>query len=98
MKLLVAFIVGLIVAPIFFALAGIAGWLPSDATSAPPKWENSVGMRALDASLERRTRALNNPIAANDTAALAAGQKLYADNCAGCHGSRSGPSTWGANG
>ncbi len=98
MKLLIAFAAGLIAAPLLFALSAVAGRLPSNATAAPPGWESAVGMRALDASLERRANRLKNPIATNDKAALAAGQKLYADNCAGCHGSRSGPSTWGANG
>ena len=98
MKLLIAFIVGLVAAPTLVALAGVTGRLPSDAMSEPPKWESSVGMRALEASLEGRAKGLENPIAANDAAAFAAGQKLYADNCAGCHGSRSGPSKWGASG
>jgi len=33
-----------------------------------------------------------------DAAALAAGAKIYSDNCAGCHGSAKGPSDWGAKG
>ena len=98
MKTLIAFIVGLIATPIVFGLVGIAGWLPSNATSAPPRWESSVGMRALDASLEKRSSGLKNPIAENDPAALAAGRKIYANNCAGCHGSAKGPSDWGAKG
>ena len=98
MKLLIAFIAGLIAAPILVVLAGVAGRLPSGATSTPPKWESLIGMRALDASLEARAKGLRNPIAPNDTAAFAAGQKLYVDNCAGCHGERSGPSKWGAGG
>lgn len=98
MKMLIAFIVGLIAAPIIFALVGIAGWLPSDAASTPPGWENSIGMRALDASLEKRSGGLNNPIQHNDSAAVAAGRKLFADNCAGCHGDPKGPSDWGAKG
>ena len=98
MKMLVAFVAGLVAAPILFALAGIVGWLPSKATSTPPRWESSIGMRALDASLEGRTSGLKNPIPPNDSAALAAGQKLYANNCAGCHGSRLGPSDWGSRG
>ena len=96
MKLIVGFIVGLIAVPVLFAIAGIAGWLPSDATPEPPRWESSAGMRALDASLEKRSDGLSNPIAANDGAALAAGGKIYADNCAGCHGNAKGPSDWGA--
>jgi len=98
MKMLIAFVAGLIAAPLLLAALGIVGWLPSNATSQPPKWESSIGMRSLDASLEKRSRALTNPIATNDSAALAAGRKLYADNCAGCHGSARGPSDWGAKG
>ena len=98
MKTLIAFIVGLIAAPVLFALAGIAGWLPSDAMSEPPKWESSIGMRALDASLEKRSEGLKTPLGANDSTALAAGAKIYSDNCSGCHGSAKGPSEWGAKG
>ena len=98
MKTLIAFIIGLIAAPVLFAAAGIAGWLPSDAASEPPKWESSIGMRALDASLEKRSGGLKNPMVANDAQAMAAGAKLYGDNCAGCHGSAKGPSDWGAKG
>jgi len=98
MKMLVAFVAGLIAAPILLALAGIAGWLPSNSTSMPPGWEMSVGMRALDASLEHRSDGLKNPIAKNDAAALAAGEKLYTDNCAGCHGDGKAPSAWGSKG
>ena len=96
MKTLVAFIIGLVFIPVLVAIAGIMGWLPSDATSEPPKWESSAGMRALDASLDKRSRGLNSPIAPNDASALAAGGKIYADDCAGCHGSAKGPSDWGA--
>jgi mono/diheme cytochrome c family protein len=98
MKTLIAFILGLIAAPIILAVLGIAGWLPSNSTAEPPKWEASVGMRALDASLEKRSNGLSNPIQANDEAALAAGKKIYGDNCAGCHGGAKGPSAWGAKG
>ena len=98
MKTFIAFVVGLIATPIMFGLAAILGWLPSDAASNPPHWESSIGMRALDASLEKRSDALSNPVKASDPAAMAAGKKLYADNCAGCHGDSKGPSEWGAKG
>jgi len=98
LKTLIAFIVGLIAAPLLFALAGVAGWLPSSATSNPPKWEMDIGMRALDASLEKRSKGLKNPIAANDSAALAAGQKLYGQNCVSCHGDAKAASGWGSRG
>jgi mono/diheme cytochrome c family protein len=96
--MIIAFIIGLIAVPVLFALAGIAGWLPSNSTSEPPRWESSIGMRALDASLEKRSDGLKNPITASDSAALAAGQKIYADKCSGCHGDAKGPSDWGAKG
>jgi mono/diheme cytochrome c family protein len=98
MKALIAFILGLIAVPILFVLVGIAGWLPSDATSEPMRLESSIGMRALDASLEKRSAGLSNPVAANDSAALAAGGKIYSDNCAGCHGTSRQPSAWGGKG
>lgn len=98
MKILIGLVIGLIAAPLFFALAGVAGFLPSDSSSDPPKWESSVGMRALDASLEKRSSGLKNPIAPTDSAALAAGAKIYGDNCSGCHGSAKGPNDWGAKG
>jgi len=94
--MLIAFIIGLITAPILVALVGIAGWLPSNSNSEPPKWESSIGMRALDASLERRSDGLPNPITTKDAAAIAAGGKIYSDNCSRCHGTTKGPSAFGS--
>ena len=96
MKTLIVFILGLITLPVLFALAGVLGLLPSNASSNPPGWESSFGMRALDASLEKRSGKLSNPIDSKDAAALAAGKKIYADNCAGCHGGAKGPSSFGS--
>jgi len=90
MKTLIAFILGVVAVPVIFVLVGIAGWLPSNSTSEPPHWESSLGMRALDASLEKRSDALNNPIQPSDKVALAAGGKIYAVKCAACHGSAKG--------
>jgi mono/diheme cytochrome c family protein len=98
MKAFIAFIAGLIISPLLFGIAAIAGWLPSKSNSPPPGWEMSLGMRALDTSLEHRSDGLKNPIAATDKAALAAGMKIYADNCAGCHGGATGASVWGSKG
>lgn len=98
MRSLIAFIVGLIAAPVLFGFAALAGFLPSDSSSEPPKWESSLGMRALDASLEKRSHDLKNPIASGDSAALAAGAKIYSENCSGCHGDAKGPNDWGAKG
>lgn len=98
MKTLIAFVLGLVLIPLLVVIAGLLGRLPSDASSDPPHWESSFGMRALDASLEKRSDGLTNPIAPRDAAALAAGEQIYAKNCAGCHGSAKGPSDWGAKG
>lgn len=98
MKTLFAFVLGVIAVPVVFALVGVAGWLPSNSISEPPHWESSLGMRALDASLEKRSNALVNPVQPNDNASLAAGKKIYADKCVACHGSATGPSDWGAKG
>lgn len=98
MKTLIAFIAGLIAVPLLLGLAAVLGRLPSDATSGPPNWETSVGMRALDASLERRAKGLRNPIAAKDISSLAAGMELYGNNCAGCHGDAKARSDWGSKG
>lgn len=98
MKLLTAFIIGSIALPLLIVLVGILGFLPSTATSEPPGIENSIALRALDASLERRSDGLTNPIKPSDKTALAAGQKLYANGCAGCHGDAKGPSEWGSKG
>lgn len=98
MKTLIAFVFGLVIAPLLLLAVGIFGWLPSNSTSEPPNWESSIGMQVLDASLEKRAKGLTNQIAGTNSAALAAGGKTYAKNCAGCHGSAKGPSAWGAKG
>jgi mono/diheme cytochrome c family protein len=96
MKTLVTFIIGLIAAPVLFGIVAVLGWLPSDAASDPSGWESKLAMRALDASLEKRSSGLENPIETRDAAALAAGRKIYTDNCAGCHGSAQKPSAFGS--
>jgi mono/diheme cytochrome c family protein len=96
MRTLLAFTLGVILLPLLLVVAGIGGWLPSKATSEPPHWESSIGMRALDASLEKRSDGLVDPVKQNDPAALVAGGKIFAENCSGCHGSAKGPSDWGA--
>jgi mono/diheme cytochrome c family protein len=97
-KAVLAFILGSIALPLLIVLVALLGWMPSDSTSTPPKFEVAVGLRALDASLEKRSAGLRNPIAANDAAAVAAGGRLYAKNCAGCHGDAKAPSEWGRKG
>ena len=93
---LAAFVLGLIFLPVLLLLLAILGMLPSDSVSAPPGWENGIGERAIEASLERRAEGLQNPVAPGDEAALVAGMQLYRENCAGCHGGARGPSAWGS--
>lgn len=98
MKTLISFVAGLIALPVVLALLGVFGLLPSNATSDPPSIETKAMGRFLDASLERRSSGLKNPIAANDSGALAAGAKIYASHCSGCHGDSKEPSGWGTKG
>ncbi len=98
MKTLTAFIIGSIALPVLVVLAGIFGFLPSTATSEPPAFESNIGLRSLDASLERRAKGLRNPVSANDEAALATGMTIYSENCATCHGTAKAPSAWGSKG
>jgi thiosulfate dehydrogenase len=92
-----AFVVGLLALPVVILVLAIAGWIPSDAVSQPPGFEEAIGERALEGSLALRTKGLRNPIAAKDSAALLAGEKLFRNNCAGCHGSVGTDSNWGAH-
>jgi len=98
MKTLVVFVAGIIVAPLLLVIAGMLGWLGSTGTGNPPGWEVSLGDRLLDVALEKRAKGLSNPVKPGDTVALAAGAKIYANNCAGCHGEATGPSHWGSEG
>ena len=95
---LAAFVLGMIFLPLLLLLLAVTGMLPSDSVSAPPGWEEEIGERALDASLERRSAGLRNPVAPGDEAALLAGMQIYRENCAGCHGGARGPSAWGSAG
>jgi len=98
MKTLVAFVAGVVAAPVLLVSAGMLGWLGSTGTGHPPAWEVSLGDRLVHAALEKRSKGIENPIRSDDKNALAAGRKLYAMNCSGCHGSAEGRSDWGSNG
>ncbi|MBV8800884.1 MAG: cytochrome c [Alphaproteobacteria bacterium] len=94
--MILAFVAGLLVLPVILAVVALVGWLPSDAVSQPPGLEQAIGEGALDASLGRRAKGLHNPVNSSDTAALLAGEKLFRQNCAGCHGGAHADSSWGA--
>src|SRR6478672_11912472 len=66
-------------------LAVKAGIVPANADSKPTALESWVANTALDAALERDTKGLKNPIQPSDDN-LITGVRLYAENCAICHG------------
>jgi mono/diheme cytochrome c family protein len=70
-----------------FAAYGIirTGVMPANADERPPKFEAWAARTSLHATLRRSAPNLTDPLAAND-ANLIAGIKLYAQNCAVCHG------------
>ncbi len=66
-----------------------AGLMPANADAKPPRLERWMAKTSLHAALAREAPAAPNPVALND-ANLIAGIKLYAANCAVCHGAADG--------
>jgi mono/diheme cytochrome c family protein len=79
---LVAFVVG---AYLFVSL----GLMPANADAPPPALEKWAARKSLHATIERQATTAPNPVPLND-ANLVAGIKLYAVNCAVCHGAADG--------
>ncbi len=65
------------------------GWMPANADAAPPMLEKWMARSSLRATLQREALQMPNPAAFNDEN-LIAGIKLYAVNCAVCHGASDG--------
>lgn len=87
-------LVGLLLSPaILFFIAVVTTPLHTEA--APSCVEATLARFAFDRAV-RRMPVVTNPYGA-DEATLSEGMKLYRDNCAGCHGTPSGRSDWGAN-
>jgi thiosulfate dehydrogenase len=79
---------------IFVELAGgylfvIKGWMPANADGAPPALEKWMARTSLRATLQREAPQTANPVALTDKN-LISGIKLYAVNCAICHGAVDG--------
>jgi mono/diheme cytochrome c family protein len=68
-----------------FYLAAAAGLFPANADAKPPFIEKWIAHKALDAAIARQAPKGPNPVPLND-ANLIAGIKLYAADCAVCHG------------
>lgn len=64
------------------------GMMPANADSKPPRIERWAARASLHAALAREAPKTPNPVALSDQN-LTAGIKLYAANCAVCHGDAS---------
>ena len=68
-----------------FYLIAVTGGIPANADAKPPAVEKWIARKALDAAIVRQAPKGPNPVALNDEN-LIAGIKLYAADCAVCHG------------
>ncbi|HEV3091364.1 MAG TPA: c-type cytochrome [Candidatus Cybelea sp.] len=82
-------VIGIIATLVVLGLAGYigieAGIVPANADGKPSHLERWMAKTSLHASLSREAPKTPNPVPLND-ANLVAGIKLYAANCAVCHG------------
>jgi thiosulfate dehydrogenase len=84
---------GFLLGIVFTVLAGAiaaygmirAGVMPANADDKPPGIEKWAARTSLHATIDRSAPKAENPLPATD-ANLTAGIKLYAQNCAVCHG------------
>jgi thiosulfate dehydrogenase len=92
------FILGIVttlIAALIIAYVGIVEGLliPANADAKPSSMERWMASRSLKATIKREMPREPNPVAETD-ANYDAGIKLYAENCAACHGAADGhPST-----
>ena len=87
--MMLRFLSGFVAAVVIIFLAGFLwlrlGFMDGRADVPESAVERAVAMPALDASVRRHASQVQNPVAATDEN-LAAGMKIYENNCAGCHG------------
>lgn len=88
------FLLGVVTALLVFAIGGVLymrlGLAEVRGDLPPSPWERSLMSSAVHASVRRRAPEVPNPIAPTDEN-LIAGGKLYANECAGCHGTPGKP-------
>src|SRR5579883_2975711 len=90
MKKFLAGVVATIIVGFIGAYAFISfGCMPANADGKPPWIEKWMARTSLHASIRREAPQGPIPVALND-ANLAAGVRLYAANCAACHGASDG--------
>jgi mono/diheme cytochrome c family protein len=89
-------LLGIVFTVVAAAIAGYAiirtGVMPANADEKPPRFEVWAAKTSLHATLRRSAPRVTNPLASTDKN-LIAGVKLYAQNCAVCHGDASGKAT-----
>ena len=94
-------ILGIILAVVATAITGYAiirtGLMPANADDRPPHFEVWAAKTSLHATLRRSAPRVTDPLPAT-TDNLLAGVKLYAQNCAVCHGDASANATNVADG
>lgn len=89
-KGLLAGVVSTIVVALIAAYALVrSGSIPANADAAPGSLETWMASTSLDATLSRYAPTQSNPVAPTDTNLLE-GVRLFATNCAVCHGSAIG--------
>ena len=84
-------VIAALAAVVLFVYVGITAGIhiPANADARPSKLETWAAKRSLHATLEREMPRQANPISPTD-ADYDAGIKLYAENCAMCHGTADG--------
>ena len=65
------------------------GLMPANADAPPPALEKWAARKSLHATIDRQAPKIPNPVAVSDEN-LIAGVRLYAVNCAVCHGAADG--------
>jgi|HubBroStandDraft_5_1064220.scaffolds.fasta_scaffold110944_2 thiosulfate dehydrogenase len=90
--LLLGVILTLVVELVFGYIAVRTGMIPANADARPSRIETWVAKTSLHATIVRQARQGDNTVAATP-ANLVAGMKLYAANCAVCHGVADGKSS-----
>lgn len=91
------FVVGVLAVVVLVVVGGFiaikVGMVPANADARPSLFERWIASTSLNASIERGTEGVQNPLQATDDNVLS-GIKLYAAHCAVCHGDSSGKPTY----
>lgn len=91
---MIKFVSGFLTAVVLVVLALFCyvrfGFVDPRADAEPGSLEKNLAMPALDASVDRRSGNLKNPLQPTDETLLS-GMKIYQEACSGCHGDISHP-------